>query len=70
MQTAPVELDYSTHSTISELAHELRQPLSAIASCAFLLEIHLAPGDDKCRGYVESLKESLDAAVRILESAL
>jgi len=57
----------STAAMIDELAHELRQPLSAIEHIAFLLE--MSATDGKAVAYIEQIQDLIEQANRVLEKA-
>ena len=52
-------------AALDDLAHELRQPLSAIESLAYFLEI-TAP-DDKVRGHLQRIQAMVSRAHGILD---
>jgi signal transduction histidine kinase len=54
-------------SSLEELAHELRQPLGAIESIAYLLEI--TAENDQLRGHMQRIQAMVVEANRILEQA-
>lgn len=54
-------------SCIDELAHELRQPLSAIESLAYYLEITAA--DDETCTHLQQIRLMVNRASRILDQA-
>jgi nitrogen-specific signal transduction histidine kinase len=57
----------STEAMIDELAHDLRQPLSAIEHLAFLLQMSVTDG--KAAGYIEQIQDLIEQANRVLENA-
>jgi signal transduction histidine kinase len=52
---------------VEELAHELRQPLSAIESLAYYLEI--TTESEQTRGHLEQIRFLVDRANQILREA-
>ena len=52
--------------TLQSLAHELRQPLSAIESIAYYLGLVLPPGDHRTREQTSRLQDLVDQAGWIL----
>ena len=46
--------------TVRHLAHELRQPLSALESLIYYLDILLSPGDVRARDQVEKIQSLVD----------
>jgi nitrogen-specific signal transduction histidine kinase len=57
----------STEAMIDELAHDLRQPLSAIEHLAFLLQMHVTDGT--AAGYIEQIQDLIEQANRVLDNA-
>ena len=52
------------------IAHELRQPLSAIESIAYYLGLVLPPGDDRAREHVARLQQLVEQSNWILTCGL
>lgn len=52
---------------IDDLAHELRQPLSAIEHIAFLLK--MSATDGKAVAYIEQIQDLIEQANRVLDKA-
>lgn len=59
-----------TAQTVRHLAHELRQPLSALESLVYYLDILLAPGDVRARDQVEKIQAVVDQANWIINDAV
>ena len=57
-------------STLSSLAHDLRQPLSTIESIAYYLGIVLPPHEEKARQQVAKLQQLVQQSSAILADAL
>lgn len=63
-ETAPA------HDLIRHLTHELRQPLSAMESIAFYLQMTLPSGNSEVNAQVERLQQQVDNANWILTDCL
>lgn len=59
-----------TDETISNLAHELRQPLSAIEAIAYYLELTLPVDQLEARQYLIKLQELIEHSSTILTDAV
>ena len=57
-------------SVLSELVHDLRQPLSTIESVAYYLEIILPPNESKAREQVAKLQQLVEQSNELLNAAL
>jgi len=55
-----------TEPVMAHLAHELRQPLSVIETCAYYLTLILPAGDLKARAQLEKMRCQVEQANRIL----
>jgi len=64
--TAPVTPVLDPAST---LAHDLRQPLSAIETIAYYLELTLPPDQDQARRYARQLQDLVAESTAILARA-
>jgi nitrogen-specific signal transduction histidine kinase len=60
-------LTNSTAAMIDELAHDLRQPLSAIEHLVFLLQMNAT--DCKADTYIEQIQDLIEQANRVLDKA-
>ncbi len=56
--------------TVRHLAHELRQPLSALESIIYYLDILLAPGDVRARDQVEKIQALVEQVNWIVDDAV
>jgi len=56
--------------TVRYLAHELRQPLSALESLIYYLDILLAPGDVRARDQVEKIQSLVDQVNWVVDDAV
>lgn len=52
------------------ISHEIRNPLSVIASSVYFLNIKLKDADDKIKNHLEKIKKSVDKANNIIQSLL
>ncbi len=53
--------------TIGELAHDLRQPLSAIEAISYYLEMTLPPDEEEARGLLGRIQTLLEQADCLLD---
>jgi len=58
-----------TRDTISDLVHELRQPLSSMEAIAYYMEMTLPPEQFEARQYMLRLQQLVDQAESILKRA-
>jgi len=58
-----------TQEAIFNLAHDLRQPLSAIEAIAYYLEMTLPPGQSQARHYIHRLQQLVERSNEILNQA-
>ncbi|HTD43048.1 MAG TPA: hypothetical protein VK687_02665 [Bryobacteraceae bacterium] len=65
-QSAATSLTVLPPMALQMIAHELRQPLSAIESIAYYLGLILPPGDDRARGHVARLQQLVEQSNWIL----
>src|ERR1700686_10155 len=65
-QSAATSLNVLPPMALQMIAHELRQPLSAIESIAYSLGLILPPGDDRARGPVARLQQLVEQSNWIL----
>ena len=59
-----------SEDSLINLAHELRQPLSAIESIAYYLELTIPPDQVQARIYVSRLQQIVMEASAILSTAV
>jgi nitrogen-specific signal transduction histidine kinase len=64
---SPDTLTDSTSEIIDELAHDLRQPLSAIEHLAFLLQ--MSATDCKAVTYIQQIQDLVEQANLVLDKA-
>ncbi len=65
---APVRRQVLT--VVSELVHDLRQPLSVIEACADYMDLVLPEDDRRTRQQLELLRQQVSDANRIMHEAL
>jgi signal transduction histidine kinase len=53
-------------STLQQLTHDLRQPLSVIESSAYYLEMILSEDDTVVRTHLQRIREQVEMASRLL----
>lgn len=65
-----IETEVGAAQTVRYLVHELRQPLSALESLIYYLDILLAPGDVRARDQVEKIQGLVEQVNWIVDDAV
>ena len=58
-----------TEDFLSTLVHELRQPLSTIDACVYMMDVVLPPTEVRAREQLNEIARQLDWLQQILDSA-
>lgn len=69
MSAVPAVLIQNGANTISDLVHDLRQPLSSIEAIAYYLEMTLPAEQVEARVYMRRLQELVDQASSAIDKA-